>query len=658
MIFKSSYEKKLLNFVFDLLRKYGFNPDAIFSKKEIKLRTLLYTLRDKKIYPPEDFYKELSKFLDLPYFEAGLLKEITYRATALPYSVMYKNLIFLLQVKSDKVVLAIANPFNFPLFRELEKIFKRKVEIYITSAEAIEYVLDEGFKQIHSFKAIDELRIKSPEYSASKVLYDWQRNFLILSLVVFFILLILEPGQVFFILFLVINLIYFIINPFKLIIALKGFESIRRKVNITQPEVRALDETSLPIYTILIPVYKESEVIPNIINNMNKLDYPKEKLDIKLLIEEKDSETIEACKKYGIIGEPQETLFGLSKETYKEMVKMFDPIIIPDAPIKTKPRACNYGLYRAYGEHIVIYDAEDEPEPDQLKKAIVAFQKLGDEYACLQAHLNFYNPKENLLARWFALEYTFWFDYWLQGLDISGAPLPLGGTSNHFKTKTLKELGGWDPYNVTEDADLGVRISQKRYKTAMLNSYTLEEANLRVGNWIRQRSRWIKGYVQTFFVHMRHPIKLFRKLGIKQSLYFILTFGFNILFPLVNPLLWLITILTFVFPESTLTLFTPEVKTICEFNLILGNLVYIILHIGPTVIKEHYTSIPFAVLIPLYWVLMSYAAWKGTLQLITKPFYWEKTQHGLTSYKPKASLSENEEMINQVKARKIKPESV
>ncbi len=190
----------------------------------------------------------------------------------------------------------------------------------------------------------------------------------------------------------------------------------------------------------------------------------------------------------------------------------------------------------------------------------------------------------------------------------------------------------------------------------MLNSYTLEEANLRVGNWIRQRSRWIKGYVQTFFVHMRHPIRLFRKLGVKQTFYFILTFGFNILFPLVNPLLWLVTILTFVFPESTASLFTPEVKTICEFNLILGNLVYIILHIGPTVIKEHYTSIPFAILIPLYWVLMSYAAWKGTLQLITKPFYWEKTQHGLTSYKPKASSTEIEEIISQVKARKINPE--
>ena len=215
----------------------------------------------------------------------------------------------------------------------------------------------------------------------------------------------------------------------------------------------------------------------------------------------------------------------------------------------------------------------------------------------------------------------------------------------------MKDLGAWDPYNVTEDADLGVRISQKRYKTAMLNSYTLEEANLKIGNWIRQRSRWIKGYVQTFLVHIRHPLELIRKLGFKQTIYFILTFGFNILFPLVNPLLWAVTILTILFPAFTDPIFSPEVKTICEFNLILGNLVYIVLHIGPYVIKRNYTSIPIALIIPIYWVLMSYAAWKGTFQLITKPFYWEKTTHGLTTYKSYSNVSQIEKIIEQVRTQ-------
>jgi len=658
MLFKSNFEKKLTKFTVDLLYKYGFNADNILTKRELKLRSILYSLRDKKIYPPDDFYSELAKELNVPFFDSELLKDIHYLASALPYNVMRKNLLFLLQIKEDKIVIATANPFNFSLFRELERIFKKKLEIYVASASTIEFVLDRGYREVHQMKAIDELKLRTPEFSASEVLYTWQRNFIYVSLAVLFVLVIMEPYWIFFIVFVIINAIYFVINPFKLIVALKGFENVRRKINITQQEVRSIDDSKLPIYTILIPVYKEGGIIPNIVMNINRLDYPKEKLDVKLLVEEFDDDTISAVRKYGLLGKGTETINNLPRKAHDELIKMFDVVVIPDSPIKTKPRACNYGLYRAYGEYVVIYDAEDEPETDQLKKAVIAFERLGEEYACFQAHLNFYNPKENLLARWFSLEYSFWFDYWLQGLDISGAPLPLGGTSNHFKTSTLRMLGAWDPYNVTEDADLGVRISQNKLKTGMLNSYTLEEANLKVGNWIRQRSRWIKGYVQTFLVHVRHPISLIKKLGLKQTFYFILTFGFNILFPLINPILWIVTILTFAFPGLTEPIFTPEIKTICEFNLILGNLVYIILHIGPTVIKEHYTSIPFAILLPLYWVLMSYAAWKGTFQLITKPFYWEKTQHGLTSYKPHSDLSTIEEILDKVKAGTITSSTV
>lgn len=655
---KSSYEIRSVNFVLKLLQKHGIDADSNFTKKELKLRSLIFTLRDKKIYPSEEFFHELARELDLPYFEGNLIKDINYLASALPYIVMRKNLIFLLQITEDKVVIATSNPFNFSLFRELEKIFKKRLELYIAPTESIEYVLDRGFREVHQMKAMDELKIKTPEFSASEVLYTWQKKFLFIGIVIFILLFILFPVSVFFILFLILNVLYFIINPFKLIVALKGFETVRRKINITQQEIRELDDSELPVYSILIPVYKEAEILPNIVTNINKLDYPKNKLDVKLLIEELDTETIAAAKKYGLLGEGTDTIEGLPIEIHKEMIKMFDVVVIPDGPIKTKPRACNYGLYRVLGEYTVIFDAEDEPEPDQLKKAILAFRKTGDEYACFQAHLNFYNPKENLLARWFSLEYSFWFDYWLQGLDISGAPLPLGGTSNHFQTKTLRKLGAWDPYNVTEDADLGVRISQKKRKTGMLNSYTLEEANLQVGNWIRQRSRWIKGYVQTFFVHLRHPVSLVKKLGLKETFYFILNFGFNILFPLINPILWVVTILTFIFPELTQSLFTPEIKTICEFNLILGNLVYIILHIGPTIIKENYTSIPFAILLPLYWVLMSYAAWKGLLQLITKPFYWEKTEHGLTSYRPQTNYKGIEEILERVRQSNVKVQTV
>jgi cellulose synthase/poly-beta-1,6-N-acetylglucosamine synthase-like glycosyltransferase len=249
---------------------------------------------------------------------------------------------------------------------------------------------------------------------------------------------------------------------------------------------------------------------------------------------------------------------------------------------------------------------------------------------CLQSLLNFYNPTENLLTRWFSLEYSYWYDYYLEGLDRVGAPLPLGGTSNHFRVRQLREIGGWDPYNVTEDADLGVRISTKKMMTAMLNSYTYEEANKRLGSWIRQRSRWFKGYLQTYLVHMRHPGKLRKNMGWKQFFFFQLTFGGNILLPLANPLLWAVTILTLLVPGLFDFLFFYPMVYVCIVNLVVGNTVHILLHIGPYAIKKNYTSIPLALAIPLYWVLISVGAWRGALQLVTKPFKWEKTEHGIS----------------------------
>ncbi|MEM2123662.1 MAG: glycosyltransferase family 2 protein, partial [Candidatus Bathyarchaeia archaeon] len=249
---------------------------------------------------------------------------------------------------------------------------------------------------------------------------------------------------------------------------------------------------------------------------------------------------------------------------------------------------------------------------------------------CLQSRLTYYNPKENLLTRWFSLEYSFWYDYYLEGLDQVDGVIPLGGTSNHFRTQQLKELGGWDPYNMTEDADLGVRISRRGKKTAMLNSYTYEEANSRLRSWIRQRSRWNKGYIQTYLVHMRHPRKLLKDLGWKRFLLFQLTFGGNIYLPLINPLLWAVTISTILVPGLFQFLFFHPLNYICAVNLLIGNLVYIGLHMGPFILKKNYTSIPLAIAIPLYWILISVGCWRGALQLISKPFYWEKTEHGIS----------------------------
>src|SRR6185312_3160425 len=198
----------------------------------------------------------------------------------------------------------------------------------------------------------------------------------------------------------------------------------------------------------------------------------------------------------------------------------FELVLVPEGVPRTKPKAANFALQFARGEYLVIYDAEDRPEPDQLLKAVAAFRAGPRTLACVQARLNFYNADHNWLTRMFALDYALWFDMLLPGLDRIGMPMPLGGTSNHFRTAILRDIGGWDAFNVTEDADIGIRLAQLGYRVSMLDSTTFEEAPLRFGVWLRQRSRWLKGYMQTWLVHMRDPVSLMRRTGISGFIAF------------------------------------------------------------------------------------------------------------------------------------------
>jgi cellulose synthase/poly-beta-1,6-N-acetylglucosamine synthase-like glycosyltransferase len=391
-----------------------------------------------------------------------------------------------------------------------------------------------------------------------------------------------------------------------------------------------LKDEELPVYTVLVPVYHEAKVLPNVMRNLYRMDYPKNKLDVKILMEETDEETLGEAKKLGLFGKPTKGVEGIPAEDYREFLEIFEPIVIPQADITTKPRACNYGLLRAKGKYCVIFDAEDNPDEDQVKKAAVAFSNLPEDIVCLQSKLNFYNANENFLTGWFSIEYSYWYDYYLQGLDRVDVPIPLGGTSNHFRVNQLRDIGGWDPYNVTEDADIGIRLSRRKLKTAMLDCYTYEEATLNFGSWIRQRSRWYKGHAQTYLVHMRHPIKLIQDLGWRKFLLFQFTFGGGIYMPIINPFLWVITALGFFVPWVFSSLFLLPIQSICIFNLVVGNLSFLFLYVWTCVKQKQYHCIPLALTMPIYWVMISIAAWRGLIQLITKPFYWEKTSHGVT----------------------------
>lgn len=359
------------------------------------------------------------------------------------------------------------------------------------------------------------------------------------------------------------------------------------------------------------------------INSIKQLNWPKEKLEVLLLLEEDDKETKTAAKKL-------------------DMPSFIRIITVPDSNPRTKPKACNFGLLHAKGEYVVVYDAEDRPDPLQLKKSYLGFKKFGKNIFCLQSKLNYYNPNHNVLTRLFTAEYSLWFDVILPGLQSIESSIPLGGTSNHFRVKDLIKIRAWDPFNVTEDCDLGVRIFKAGLKTAIIDSTTLEEANSSAGNWIRQRSRWIKGYFQTYLVHMRHPVKFFREYGI-HALTFQLVIGMRMTFMIINPFLWLMTVSYFMFRSSVgvaiESLYPAPVFYMAAFALVVGNFMYIFNYMIGSAKRGHYGLIKYVFLIPFYWILTSVAAIKALYQLAFKPHFWEKTHHGL--HIPEAKLIEN-----------------
>lgn len=406
--------------------------------------------------------------------------------------------------------------------------------------------------------------------------------------------------------------VYFIDVLFNFVLVMRSLQ-FSPEITTTPEELAAFKDEDLPIYSILCPLYKEAHMVPGFVEAIQNLEWPKEKLDVMLLLEEDDVKTVAAAREMNL-------------PSYVRIV------VVPDSLPKTKPKACNYGLLLAKGEYLVIFDAEDNPDPLQLKKVFAAFKKVPSDIKCIQAKLNYYNASQNLLTRFFTAEYSLWFDVILTGLQSFSTTIPLGGTSNHFKTQDLIDLQGWDAFNVTEDCDLGVRLFKKGGRTAIVDSVTLEEANSNLGNWIRQRSRWIKGYMQTYLLHMRNPIELTKAYG-WHALIFQLTIGGKIAFLLINPLMWILTISYFVLyayvGPAIEKLFPSVIFYMAASSLIFGNFLFIYYYMIGLAKREQWSLLKYVFLVPFYWLAASYAAGIALYQLIVKPHYWEKTVHGL-----------------------------
>ncbi|MBV8085097.1 MAG: glycosyltransferase, partial [Chloroflexi bacterium] len=351
--------------------------------------------------------------------------------------------------------------------------------------------------------------------------------------------------------------------------------SLRNPAAIKVPASRCaeLRDSDLPVYTILIPLYHEARLVPQLVEGIARLDYPSERLDVKVLLEEDDTETRAAVRA-------------------ADLPAHFETLIVPDAGPKGKPRACNVGLSRARGDYLVIYDAEDRPDRDQLLKAVAAFEKAEPSVVCLQAKLNYFNRTQNLLTRWFTAEYSCWFDQQLPGLQALDVAIPLGGTSNHFLTARLRELGGWNAFNVTEDADLGIRVFVRGWKTAVLDSTTFEEANSRTGNWIRQRSRWVKGYAQTYLYQMRHPVQLWRRMGAQGFAALHLFFGASTLCLLINPVYIALTVAWYVTHAHGIQLLFPGwLLYLATFSLFIGNASFVLSVISGCFVRRNYEDV-------------------------------------------------------------------
>jgi cellulose synthase/poly-beta-1,6-N-acetylglucosamine synthase-like glycosyltransferase len=376
---------------------------------------------------------------------------------------------------------------------------------------------------------------------------------------------------------------------------------------------RDLLADELPSYSVLVPLYKETKVLGKLLNALIAIDYPVSKLQILLVIEEIDvamRHALAAC----------------------QLPPHFEIVVVPDSEPRTKPKALNYALTLARGELLTVYDAEDAPHRLQLRHAAAAFAAAPPETACLQAQLAISAEKQGWLAKQFAIEYAALFGLILPMLAELELPIPLGGTSNHIKTSVLRRLGAWDAFNVTEDADLGLRFARAGYMTGVLDSITTEDATIGLGNWLGQRSRWLKGWMLTWLVHMRHPVRLQAEIGWHGFLAIQSLLLGMIVSSLFHPFFFILAVYQLCINQTFSISPDWAQAFIMASCLVVFAMGYVVtLETGRRglrrlKIKGWYFSL---LTMPVYWLLISLAAWRAAWELLWKPYVWNKTEHGV-----------------------------
>lgn len=500
----------------------------------------------------------------------------------------------------DLTVVAIARPEEFPRLRPLLEAWLGKVSIGVAPEQAI-------VASIHAWRGASLALAAENRVPVAESCRTWPKLHRsprgLAALAVALAATVVAPVGI------GLALLAIALLSLVLIVGLKLAAlcaALRAPVDLPQ----SLPDGDAPVFSIIVALYQEANIAARLVRRLALLDYPVECLDVILAVEAEDHVTLAALAK-------------------AELPAWMRVITVPAGVVKTKPRALNHALEFARGVIIGIYDAEDAPDPAQLRKVAARFQTVEPDVACLQGMLDYYNPRTNWLSRCFTIEYASWFRLILPGIARLGLAVPLGGTTLFFRRAALEQLGGWDAYNVTEDADLGIRLARHGYRTELIATVTGEEANCRPLAWVKQRSRWIKGYMMTWMVHMRAPRLLWRQLGPRAFLGFQVMFLGTIAQFLLAPILLSFMIVPFGITHPLLAALPDPVLWAMLSVFILTEVTNLTIGIIGLRRTSHRLSLWWVATMGLYFPLASLAAYKALFEVATRPFFWDKTTHGI-----------------------------
>ncbi len=551
------------------------------------------------------YYAGMARLVGLPYLDSIAADRVIDRA-GIDTQLQCPILIQVANAQKMPVTVIAPEALRVPqLLDSLERMPELRQQMAIAAPSRIRGAVWQAGATKRAQATVQALFETSPNLSARIVLAGRQGFFLGIAVSLFVALLALSPSDAFLSFHVCLSLLYFSALLFRI-------AALNHQRRHGPPPLPPTPDGPPPVYTVMVALYREAPVAEQLIRALSRLDWPASKLDIKLVCEADDAPTIAALKA-------------------AEPAAHFEIVEVPPMPPRTKPKALSYALSGARGAFVAIYDAEDRPHPLQLREAYAKFASSPPAVACLQAPLVIANGRDSWISALFALEYSALFRRLLPALANYSMPLPLGGTSNHFRTEVLRAVGGWDPFNVTEDADLGMRLHRCGYRSDVIDRPTLEDAPTGLKVWLGQRTRWFKGWLQTWLVMMREPMVTRREMGLRAFLAFQLMVGGMLVSSLTHPAIFVMFAISAAAmlenPADNVTLLQCLLLAIDLANIFGSYIVFLVLGASAMIDHELRQVGKKWLFIPAYWIMVSYAAWRAVFELRSNPFFWQKTPH-------------------------------